>query len=117
MPNFKTLSLVLNHCTEKKEANWKEQLLQSKYNDPHLFGVLPNSAHAKFTNKMSTYGQVMVRDGDIPAQVQVKDVNKKPKFSAASTSGLPEYLYTFKRYEKYLYTFKKRYFKRYLKGI
>ena len=28
----------------------------------------------------------MVRDGDIPAQVQVKDVNRKPKFSSPSTS-------------------------------
>ena len=37
-------SLVLNHCTEEA-ANWKEQLLQSKYNEPHLFGVLSNSAH------------------------------------------------------------------------
>ena len=60
--------------------------MQSKYNDPHLFGVLSNSARSKFTNNMSTYGQVMVRDGDIPAQVQVKDVNRKPKFIAASTS-------------------------------
>ena len=84
-------SLVLNHCTEKKEANWKEQFLQSKYNDPHLFGVLPNSARAKFTNHMTTYGQVMVRDGDIPAQVQ--DVIRKPKFIAAliSTGGQTRY--------------------------
>ena len=41
-------AVVLIHCTKRQTADWKSQLLDSKYNDPYLFGVLPCSSHQNF---------------------------------------------------------------------
>ena len=69
-------SVVLSHCTERNSADWKSQLLDSKYNDPYLFGFLPSSSHAIFYNDKSK-GSVSLLSGDIPPQVSAKEVKNK----------------------------------------
>ena len=57
--------VVPNHLSEKKEADWKAQLLQSKYNDEYLFGQLPLSSRTFFAlDKIK--GPVYVSTGEIP---------------------------------------------------
>ena len=79
-------SQVLDHCTENDKANWIKQYKNSKYNGPHLFGVLPNSSRAKYDKHLDTFGQVRLRDGDIKTQVNSKDSKTKPKSTGASSS-------------------------------
>ena len=66
-------SVVLSHCTERNSADWKSQLLDSKYNDPYLFGFLPSSSRTIFYNDKSK-GSVSLLSGDIPPQVSAKEV-------------------------------------------
>ena len=69
-------AVVLSHCTENKVADWKSQLLHSKYNDPYLFGVLPLSSRTLFASDKSK-GPVYVVNGDIPPQVLNREVKSK----------------------------------------
>ena len=40
--------VVLNHSTHSKDADLKDQVDNSKYNDPGAFGEMPISAHCLF---------------------------------------------------------------------
>ena len=78
--------VVLSHLTENRSADWKAQLLQSKYNDEYLFGQLPLSSRTTYALDKSK-GPVFVSAGDIPPQVSNRETKKRFLTAKVPTSS------------------------------
>ena len=62
-------SVVLNHSTEQAKADLKDQVENSKYNDPGTFGEMPDSAHCLFWHLKRERGDIRVKPGPIQPEV------------------------------------------------
>ena len=81
--------LVLNQgISQRTNANWKEQLLNSTYNCEFLFGDLPLSSQTVHAHD-KTKGDICVKGADLPAPFK-REANKFPPAKAhpkATSSG------------------------------
>ena len=90
--------VVLNHSTQSRDADLKEQVENSKYNDPGAFGEMPRSAHCLYWFLRKDVGNIHLRAGPVrqeivsgpaPGKGKKKTFNNRPSFNtnAPSSSG------------------------------
>ena len=84
--------VVLNHCTQSKEADHKEQLENTKYNDEGLFGEMPLSSHCLYWLQRKDVGHVYIKAGPVRQEISSgpppgkgkKKTNKKSSYTPPS---------------------------------
>ena len=81
--------VVLNHCTQSKEADHIDQLENTKYNDEWLFGEMPLSAHCLYWLQRKEVGHVYIKAGPVRQEIysgpppgkSKKRTNKKSSYT------------------------------------
>ena len=61
--------VVLNHSTQSRLADLKEQVESSKYNDPGAFGDMPFSAHSLFWHLKKEQGDIRLKTGPVRQEI------------------------------------------------
>ena len=61
--------MVLNHSTQSFQAEIKEQVINSKYNDPGAFGEMPDSAFCLFYENRRLQGDIRLKLGPVRQEI------------------------------------------------
>ena len=61
--------VVLNHCSQSREADHINQLRNTKYNDEGLFGEMPLSAHHLYWIQRKEVGHVYIKAGPVRKEI------------------------------------------------
>ena len=61
--------MVLNHSTQSPQAELKEQVLNSKFNDPGAFGDMPESAMCLFYENRKLQGDIRLKPGPVRQEI------------------------------------------------
>ena len=61
--------VVLNHCSQSKEADHIDQIENTKYNDEQLFGEMPLSAHHLYWTQRKEVGHIYVKAGPVQKEI------------------------------------------------
>ena len=86
--------VVLNHSTQSKDADLKDQVENSKYNDPGAFGEMPFSAHCLFLYLKKQQGDIHLKAGPVrqeifsgpaPGKGKKKTSQNRPSFNTNSS--------------------------------
>ena len=61
--------VVLNHCSQSKEADHIDQMENTKYNDGELFGEMPFSAHHLYWLQRKEVGHIYIKAGPVRKEI------------------------------------------------
>ena len=81
-------TIILENCTQNKDADWIDRFKNSKYNGPDLFGDVPGSTRYKHEQRFDSLGSIRLRDGDVmKIGSGFKDLKTKSKSSSSSPNA------------------------------